>query len=72
MAYPGCRAALRWWPYSAAWGPFPAGILGVVLIVVLICVLTRTILTGQCARFCRTVKFDGGKVAETNLTPHST
>jgi hypothetical protein len=24
------------WPYSAAWGPAPAGILGVILIVVLI------------------------------------
>lgn len=33
-------AAIPSWPYSAAWGPFPAGILGVVLIVVLILVLT--------------------------------
>lgn len=32
-------AALPAWPYSAAWGPFPAGILGTVLIVVLILVL---------------------------------
>jgi uncharacterized protein DUF3309 len=32
--------AIPSWPYSAAWGPFPAGILGVVLIVVLILVLT--------------------------------
>ena len=32
--------ALPSWPYSTAWGPFPAGILGVVLIVVLILVLT--------------------------------
>jgi uncharacterized protein DUF3309 len=32
--------AIPTWPYSAAWGPFPAGILGVVLIVVLILVLT--------------------------------
>jgi uncharacterized protein DUF3309 len=31
--------ALPSWPYSAAWGPAPAGILGVVLIVVLILVL---------------------------------
>jgi Protein of unknown function (DUF3309) len=27
------------WPYSAAWGPSPASILGVILIVVLILVL---------------------------------
>jgi hypothetical protein len=32
--------ALPTWPYSASWGPFPAGIFGVVLIVVLILVLT--------------------------------
>ena len=32
--------ALPSWPHSAAWGPFPAGILGVILIVVLILVLT--------------------------------
>ena len=31
--------ALPAWPYAAAWGPAPAGILGVVLIVVLILVL---------------------------------
>ena len=31
--------ALPSWPYSAAWGPAPAGLLGVVLIVVLILVL---------------------------------
>jgi hypothetical protein len=31
--------ALPSWPYSAAWGPYPAGILGTVLIVVLILVL---------------------------------
>jgi Protein of unknown function (DUF3309) len=31
--------ALPAWPYSAAWGPAPAGILGVILIVVLILVL---------------------------------
>jgi hypothetical protein len=31
--------ALPSWPYSAAWGPAPAGILGVILIVVLILVL---------------------------------
>jgi hypothetical protein len=31
--------ALPNWPYSAAWGPAPAGILGVVLVVVLILVL---------------------------------
>jgi hypothetical protein len=28
--------ALPSWPYSAAWGPAPAGTLGVVLVVVLI------------------------------------
>jgi hypothetical protein len=27
------------WPYTTAWGPAPAGILGVVLVVVLILVL---------------------------------
>jgi hypothetical protein len=31
--------ALPAWPYAAAWGPAPAGILGVVLVVVLILVL---------------------------------
>ena len=31
--------ALPTWGYSAAWGPFPAGILGVILVVVLILVL---------------------------------
>lgn len=31
--------ALPSWPYSAGWGPAPAGILGVVLIVVLILIL---------------------------------
>ena len=31
--------ALPSWPYSATWGPAPAGILGVVLVVVLILVL---------------------------------
>jgi hypothetical protein len=32
--------ALPTWAHSAAWGPFPAGILGVALIVVLILVIT--------------------------------
>jgi hypothetical protein len=32
-------AALPTWPYSSAWGPFPAGILGTLLIVILILVL---------------------------------
>ena len=32
-------AALPTWPYSAAWGPFPAGLLGTVLIIILILVL---------------------------------
>jgi hypothetical protein len=31
--------ALPSWPYSAGWGPYPAGGLGVVLIIVLILVL---------------------------------
>ena len=31
--------ALPAWPYSAAWGPYPAGILGTVLIIALILVL---------------------------------
>ena len=34
--------ALPSWPYSASWGPYPAGILGVVLIVVLILVLMES------------------------------
>jgi hypothetical protein len=32
-------AALPTWPYSDAWGPYPSGGLGVVLIIVLILVL---------------------------------
>jgi hypothetical protein len=36
-------AAVPTWTYSAAWGPFPAGILGVVLIAVLILVLAGRI-----------------------------
>jgi hypothetical protein len=32
-------AALPSWPYSAAWGPYPSGSLGTVLIIVLILVL---------------------------------
>ena len=35
--------ALPSWPYAAAWGPAPAGILGVILIVVLILVLVGRI-----------------------------
>jgi hypothetical protein len=31
--------ALPTWPYAAAWGPAPAGILGFILIVILILVL---------------------------------
>ncbi len=31
--------ALPGWPYSANWGPAPAGTLGIVLIVILILVL---------------------------------
>jgi Protein of unknown function (DUF3309) len=32
-------AVLPTWPYSTAWGYYPSGILGVVLIVILILVL---------------------------------
>ena len=32
-------AALPAWPYASAWGPTPAGVLGVVLLVALILVL---------------------------------
>ena len=31
--------AIPSWPHSRSWGPFPSGILGVVLVVVLILVL---------------------------------
>ncbi|MEI6350094.1 MAG: DUF3309 domain-containing protein [Verrucomicrobiota bacterium] len=34
-------AALPTWPYSAAWGYFPSGILGLVLVVFLIVFLLR-------------------------------
>jgi hypothetical protein len=32
-------AALPSWPYSAGWGPYPAGGLGVVLVIILILIL---------------------------------
>jgi hypothetical protein len=32
-------AALPTWPYSAGWGYYPGGLLGIVLIVVLVLVL---------------------------------
>ncbi len=35
--------ALPSWGYSRSWGPFPSGILGVVLVIVLILVLMRVI-----------------------------
>ena len=35
--------AIPSWPYSRAWGPFPSGILGVLLVVVIILVLMRVI-----------------------------
>ncbi|HQZ11588.1 MAG TPA: DUF3309 family protein [Devosia sp.] len=35
--------ALPAWPHSRAWGAFPSGILGVVLVIVLILVLMRVI-----------------------------
>lgn len=31
------------WPYSRAWGPYPSGILGVILVIVLILALMRVI-----------------------------
>lgn len=31
------------WPYSRAWGPFPSGILGVILVIVIVLVLMRVI-----------------------------
>jgi len=33
--------ALPAWPYSAAWGYYPSGGLGIVLLVVLVLLLTR-------------------------------
>jgi hypothetical protein len=33
--------SLPTWPYSAAWGAYPSGGLGIVLLVVLIVLLTR-------------------------------
>lgn len=33
--------SLPTWPYSAAWGAYPSGGLGIVLLVVLILLLTR-------------------------------
>ena len=35
--------ALPAWPHSRAWGVYPSGILGVVLVIVLILVLMRMI-----------------------------
>jgi hypothetical protein len=35
--------AIPSWPYSRAWGPFPSGILGVVLVIVIILVIMRVI-----------------------------
>jgi hypothetical protein len=35
--------ALPVWPYSASYGPYPAGILGVLLVVVLVLYLLRVI-----------------------------
>jgi hypothetical protein len=33
--------AIPSWPYSRAWGPYPSGILGVILVIVVILVLLR-------------------------------
>jgi hypothetical protein len=35
--------AIPSWPYSRAWGPYPSGILGVILVVVIVLVLMRVI-----------------------------
>lgn len=35
--------AIPSWPYSRAWGPYPSGILGVILVIVIILVLMRVI-----------------------------
>lgn len=35
--------AIPSWPYSRAWGPFPSGILGVILVIVIVLVLMRVI-----------------------------
>jgi hypothetical protein len=35
--------AIPSWPYSRSWGPYPSGILGVVLVIVIILVLMRAI-----------------------------
>jgi hypothetical protein len=35
--------AIPSWPYSRAWGPYPSGILGVVLVIVIVLVLMRII-----------------------------
>lgn len=35
--------AIPSWPYSRAWGPFPSGILGVLLVVIIVLVLMRII-----------------------------
>lgn len=32
-------AALPAWPYSASWGPYPSGALGVALVVVLVLIV---------------------------------
>ncbi len=33
--------AIPSWPYSRAWGPYPSGIVGVILVIVVILVLMR-------------------------------
>lgn len=35
--------ALPSWGYSRSWGPYPSGILGVVLVIVVILLLTKVI-----------------------------
>lgn len=35
--------ALPNWHYSQSWGPYPAGILGVVLVILLILILTGSV-----------------------------
>lgn len=35
--------AIPSWPYSRAWGPYPSGLLGVALVIVIVLVLMRVI-----------------------------
>lgn len=35
--------ALPSWPHSASWGPYPSGLLGIVLVIIILLLLTHTI-----------------------------